>query len=99
MTRKGILAIALAATLLFIDASGTQAHNAPSKCSVTVTNTGNGNTLTEVWVGHINDGDKLTANYTDMGRGKTKAVYRGTTYLGTNVSKVSVTDRNRKKVC
>jgi len=99
MTRKGILAIALAATLLFIDASGTQAHSAPSRCNITVTNTGNGNTLTEVWVGHINDGDKLTANYTDMGRGKTKAVYRGTTYLGTNVSKVSVTDRNRKKVC
>lgn len=75
------------------------AHSAPSRCSVTVTNTGNGNTLTEVWVGHINDGDKLTANYTDMGKGKTKAVYKGTTYLGTNVSKVSVTDKNRKKVC
>jgi len=76
-----------------------QAHSAPSKCSITVTNTGGNNTLTEVWVGHINDGDKLTANYTDMGKGKTKAVYKGTTYLGTNVSKVSVTDKNRKKVC
>lgn len=99
MTRKDILAIALAATLLLIDASGTHAHSAPSRCTVTVTNTGNGNTLTEVYVGHINDGDKLTANYTDMGKGKTKAVYRGTTYLGTNVKGVSVTDRNRKKVC
>lgn len=76
-----------------------QAHSAPSKCNITVTNTGNGNTLSEVYVGHVKDGDALTANYTDMGKGKTKAVYRGTTYLGTNVSGVSVTDKNRKKVC
>lgn len=89
------LVIALLATY----APQARAHNAPSKCSVTVTNTGNGNTLTEVYVGHVNDGDALTATYTDMGKGKTKAVYRGTTYLGTNVSGVSVTDRNRKKVC
>ncbi len=76
-----------------------QAHSAPSKCSITVTNTGNGNTLTDVWVGHVNDGDALTASYTDMGKTKYTALYRGTTYLGTNVSGVSVTDRNRKKVC
>lgn len=76
-----------------------QAHNAPSRCNITVTNTGNGNTLTEVYVGHVNDGDALTASYTDMGKAKYKAVYRGTTYLGTNVSGVSVTDRNRKKIC
>ena len=89
-----LLLLALLATY-----TSAQAHSAPSKCNITVTNTGNGNTLTEVWVSHVNDGDKLTANYTDMGKGKTKAVYRGTTYLGTNVSGVSVTDRNRKKVC
>lgn len=98
MTRNDILALALVTTLLALPGNA-QAHNAPSKCNITVTNTGNGNTLTEVWVGHINDGDKLTANYTDMGKSKTKAVYKGTTYLGTNVSKVSVTDKNRKKVC
>ena len=98
MTRNDILALALVTTSLALPGNA-QAHNAPSKCNITVTNTGNGNTLTEVWVGHINDGDKLTANYTDMGKSKTKAVYKGTTYLGTNVSKVSVTDKNRKKVC
>lgn len=92
-------ALLISMALLATYAPPAQAHNAPSKCNVTVTNTGNGNTLTEVWVGHINDGDKLTANYTDMGKSKTKAVYKGTTYLGTNVSKVSVTDKNRKKVC
>lgn len=93
-----MLAALLIAALLATYAPA-HAHSAPSKCSVTVTNTGSGNTLTEVYVGHVNDGDALTASYTDMGKAKYKAVYRGTTYLGTNVSGVSVTDKNRKKVC
>ncbi len=94
-----LLTAALLIAALLATYAPAQAHSAPSKCSVTVTNTGSGNTLTEVWVGHINDGDKLTANYTDMGKTKYKAIYHGTTYLGTNVSGVTVTDKNRKKVC
>ena len=101
MTRKDLLGLALAALLLLIAEQAQAApaqHKAPSTCSIVVTKNGK-NTLTEVWVGHINDGDSLTASYTYFGSKKTKVLSKGTTYLGTNVTGEKVTEKNGKKIC
>ena len=101
MTRKDLLGLALAATLLLLAEQAQAApaqHKAPSTCNIVVTKNGK-NTLTEVWVGHINDGDSLTVSYTYFGAKKTTVLGKGTTYLGTNVTDARVNDAKDKKVC
>lgn len=94
-----LLATGLIVAALLATYTPARAHKAPSTCNIVVTKTSSKSTLTEVWVGHINDGDSLTAKYTDVGKAKTKPLGKGTTYLGTNVTGVSVRDKNDKKVC
>ena len=93
--RTGMLVSALVASLTVHSA---HAHSAPSTCNFTVTTSGK-NTVTELYVNHIKDGDTLSLMYTDAGRQKDRRAFRGYSLVGTNVSGATVVNQKAVTIC
>lgn len=90
--------LALALALLASAAQPVYAHAEPSSCNVTVTKAGR-NTVTELFVTHVNDGDMLSLMWNDATGQHDRRAYHGYSSVGTNVSGVKVKDRKGATVC
>ncbi len=90
--------LALALASLASIAQPVYAHAAPSSCNITVTKSGR-NTVTELFVTHINDGDTLSLMWNDATGQHDRRAYHGYSSVGTNVSGVKVKNQRGVTVC
>lgn len=90
--------LALALALLASAAQPVQAHAAPSACNVTVTKAGR-NTITELFVTHVADGDMLSLMWSDATGQHDRRAYHGYSSVGTNVKSVVVKNSKGVLVC
>ena len=93
-----LLSVTCPSVLLPVIFAALQAHNSPSACNFTVTRYGK-NTMTELFVTHKIDQDTLTAYWTDYGTAKSKVVYHGYAYIGTNVTGAYVSNQAGVTIC
>ena len=90
--------LALALALLASAAQPVQAHAEPSSCNFTVTKSGK-NTITELYVNHVKDGDTLSLMYRDATGQHDRRAYRGYSSVGTNVKSATVKNSKGATVC
>lgn len=90
--------LALALVLLASAAQPVYAHAAPSSCNITVTKSGR-NTVTELFVTHVKDGDMLSLMWSDATGQHDRRAYHGYSSVGTNVKNVVVKDSKGITVC
>lgn len=90
--------LAFALALLASIAQPVLAHAEPSSCNMTVTKSGR-NTVTELFVTHIKDGDTLSLMYQDATGQHDRRAYRGYSSVGTNVSGVEVKNQRGVTIC
>ena len=90
--------LALALAILASAAQPVQAHAAPSSCNISVTKSGR-NTITELFVTHVADRDKLSLMWSDATGQHDRRAYHGYSSVGTNVNSVVFKDSKVVTVC